>query len=97
MKLAVPVSDLVTGSTRLMVESPRIGAHDTRTPWILLWDATLSGSVPGLPIRWVLGGRNLLDWKIAYPAGSGVAADAVPQPGRSIVIGLSASLPDRQP
>jgi outer membrane receptor for ferrienterochelin and colicins len=93
LKLAAPiVPSAITGSTRLIVGSPRMGWDDTWSPWEILWDFTLTGDVPGLPASWGLGFRNLLDQRILHPTGIDVPDPFVPQPRRSLFLTLRAEL-----
>lgn len=82
---AIPGSTL---SSRLRVESPRLTVQDTTTDWAVLWDLTLTGGLPGLPLGYAVGVRNLLDWEQAHPGGFDLVQAEIPQPGRTVFASL---------
>lgn len=77
-----------TISSRFRVGSPRLTTQDTETSWAYLWDITLTGALPSLPLSYALGVRNALDWKEEHPGGYDLVQDAVPQPGRSLFVSV---------
>jgi len=84
LKAATPVvPGIAIVATRMRVESPRLTVYDTHTPWVLMWDVTLTGDLPTAPVSYGLGVRNLLDWKSAHPGGFELRMPSVPQPGRT--------------
>ena len=90
LKGAAPLMPgVVNGSTRLRVETGRLDSTGDPTEPAVLWDATLTGSVPTLRLDWALGVRNLLDWKISWPAGDDGYSPTVEQPGRSAYLELT--------
>ncbi len=85
LAVAAPVvPTLATLASRFVVGTPRRAWDDSLTPWEVQWDITLTGQIPGLPLSWGLGVRNLLDWKGGSPAGLDVPQPVVPLPGRSV-------------
>jgi outer membrane receptor protein involved in Fe transport len=78
-------------ATRLLVEAGRLTRAGGRTDPAVLWDATLSGQVEGLGLRYALGARNLLDWRIEHPVGEDILDVTQRQPGLGLFLDLSFS------
>jgi outer membrane receptor protein involved in Fe transport len=93
VKGAAPISSTgATVSSRAMVGAPRLTQSGERTDWAVVWDVTLTGDLPLVPLGYSLGVRNLLDWRSSHPGGLDLRQTSLPQPGRTFFAQLSLSL-----
>lgn len=91
LKAAAPlVPGVSTISTMIRAESPRATDRGDETPWALIWDATVTGDLPGSAISYGVGVRNLLDWRYTHAAGPELLQDQLLQPGRGLFATLTA-------
>lgn len=88
LRFAAPVVPrLVQLGSRVVLDSPRqVDAAGQETPWAVVWDATLTGEIPDLPLGWSFGVRDLLDARRWHPVGPEIGAGVVPQPGRAVFL-----------
>ena len=91
VRAVVPVlRDLVSVGLRATLEAPRRIRADSedRTRPAVLGDATLSGSLTGTGLRYVLGVYNLADWRYEVPVDSTFASRTMPQNGRRFLLNV---------
>lgn len=90
-KCVVPlVEELVSLGFRAALEAPRRFASDDdrRTGTAVVADATLSGAVRKLGLRYTLGVYNMADWHYQTPAPSYSPIGTAPQKGRTLLFDL---------
>lgn len=93
VKAAAPlVAGVSTVSTVIRAESPRLTEAGDQTPWAMIWDATVTGDLPGTAVSYGAGVRNLLDWSYTYPGGADLRIDQLPMPGRGLFATVSVEL-----
>ena len=91
VRAVVPVvRDIVSLGFRATLESPRrVRFHaDERTRPAVVADATLSGALSSVGLRYVLGVYNLADWRYEVPVDSTFASRTMPQNGRRFLFNL---------
>ncbi|MEZ4322202.1 MAG: PEGA domain-containing protein [Myxococcota bacterium] len=81
---AVPLGSGVTLAQKIRTESPRLTNGGDMTPWAAIWDVTLTGQLAEPNLRYGIGVRNLLDWRIEHPGGPDVRQDVFVQRGRDL-------------
>ena len=90
LKVVAPVAGrALRVATRAAFETGRLDRTGERTNRSLVWDVALSGEVRQAHLKYVLGARNLLDWKYEHPVGEEVLDTRIVQPGRQFFAEVS--------
>ncbi len=93
LKVAMPIPVIeATVANKLTYGSPRLDRDGGWSEHMLLWDLTLTGDIPDLPVGWGFGVRNLLDWRYDMPVGFDVPSVRLQQPGRTFFARLDVDL-----
>jgi len=90
VKLVVPLhQNELRLATRLGIEVGRLRRDGSRSEAALMWDATLSGEMRALHLRYAAGVRNLLNWQSGFPASEEIADLAVPRRPLQLFVDLN--------